>query len=48
MDAITAQFSKQMAVEMAAQVAAYEEHFRLLKGYRVVTSEPEMTIERAL
>ncbi|KAD8146588.1 hypothetical protein FH972_017769 [Carpinus fangiana] len=46
--AITAQFSKQMAAEMAAQATASEERFRSLEGYRVVTSEPEVTIERVL
>jgi hypothetical protein len=45
---ITAQFSKQMANEMAAQVVAYEEHFHLLEGYQVVTSKLEVTIERVL
>ena len=37
-----------MAKEMATQVAAYEEHFCMFQGYRVVTSELEVTIERAL
>jgi hypothetical protein len=45
---ITAQFSKQMANEMAAQVVAYEERFHLLEGYQVVTSKLEVTIERVL
>ena len=45
---ITEQFSQQMAAQLDAQAAHYEDHFRSLEGYRVVTSEPEVTTGRAL
>jgi ABC-type transporter Mla subunit MlaD len=46
--AITVQFTQQMVAQLADQAALYEERFRSLEGYRVVTSEPEVTTERAL
>jgi hypothetical protein len=46
--AITEQFSQWMARHLDAQAAHYEEHFCSLEGYRVVTSEPEVTTERTL
>ena len=42
MDAMTATITAQFTMQMAAQVAAYEDCFRTLEGYRVVTSEPEV------
>jgi hypothetical protein len=35
-------------MQMAAQTAAYEDRFRTLEGYRVVTSKPKVTNEKAL
>jgi hypothetical protein len=46
--AITEQFTHWMAAQLADQAVLYEERFRSLEGYRVVISEPEVTIERAL
>jgi hypothetical protein len=48
MNAMTAAITEQFSQQMAAQAAAYEEHFRMFEGYRVVTSESKVTIERAL
>jgi GTPase Era involved in 16S rRNA processing len=45
---LTEQFSQRMAAQLDAQAVHYEECFRSLKGYRVVTSELEVTTERAL
>ena len=36
-----------MAAQLEAQGALYEELFRSLEGYRVVTPEPEVTSVRA-
>ncbi|KAE8076137.1 hypothetical protein FH972_014803 [Carpinus fangiana] len=44
MDARTAVITAQMV----AQAVAYEDRFRTLEGYRVVTSKPEVTTKRAL
>jgi hypothetical protein len=48
MDAMTVAITEQFSQQMATQAVAYEEHFRMLKGYRVVTFKPKVTIERAL
>jgi hypothetical protein len=37
MDAMTTAITAQFTVQMAAQVKAYEDRFRTLEGYRVVT-----------
>ena len=45
--AVTKQFSQWMAAQLEAQAMLYEECFRSLEGYRVVTPEPEVTNARA-
>jgi hypothetical protein len=45
---ITEQFTQHMATQLWDQAALYEERFRSLEGYRVVTSAPESTTEKAL
>ena len=45
--AITKQFSQRMAAQLEAQAVLYEERFRSLEGYRVVTPKPEVTTARA-
>jgi hypothetical protein len=46
--AITEQFNQRMAAQLADQATLYEEWFRSLEGYRVMTLEPEVTTEKAL
>jgi hypothetical protein len=48
MDAMIVVITAQFTTQMAAQTAAYADHFHMLEGYRVVTSEPKVTIEKAL
>jgi hypothetical protein len=44
--AIAEQFTQRMAAQLADQAALYEERFRSLERYRVVTSKTKVTIER--
>jgi hypothetical protein len=46
--AIIEQFSQQMVAQLDAQAVHYEEHFRSLKRYRMVTFESKVITERAL